>query len=474
MPAMIPTRIRRSAAGLAMLCLALPLVTHADDTLLDAYLDQALNDNPALQAQDRAVASRGHAADSADAQRLPSLSLNARYTRAEGGRTIDFPAGDLLNGVYATLNRYLEEHGEAPQFPQIDNQSIALLREKEQETKLSLTAPLFAPQLWARADAQHALLGAGIAEREAFARVLVRELKRAYYGTAQAQAAVGILESSERLLAENVRVSESLVRAGKATRDRVLRAEAERLAIVQRLDAARDQAARARRLLNVLRGQTADAAVEVPSPENLDAPTVKQTEAQTRPELLQLDRSIDAADAAARAAGASKLPTLALAADYGVQGEDYGFSRDDDFGTASLVLSWNLWDFGARGDERRRAHADAEQLRAQRIDAERRLDLARRSASDDLLTATRAIDAAHARVAAAEEVFRIAERKRAAASLSQVEFLDAERALTEARLNLAVARCTAQDRAAELELTTASYPLPARLADSRTTAGATE
>jgi len=467
-------RIRSRAALLVMLSLALPPLAQADDALLARYLDQALTDNPALQAQDQAVASRGYAADSADAQRLPSLSLNARYTRAEGGRTIEFPAGDLLNGVYATLNRYLEEHGESPQFPQIDNQSIALLRQKEQETKLSLTAPLFAPQLWAQADAQHALYGAGIAEREAFARVLVRELKRAYYGTAQAQAAVEILESSERLLAENVRVSEALVRAGKATRDRVLRAEAERLAIVQRLDAARDQAARARRLLNLLRGQTAETPVDVPSPEHLSAPTLTQPATQPRPELRQLDHSIDAADAAARAASASSLPTLALAADYGVQGEDYGFGRDDDFGTASLVLSWSLWDFGARGDNRRRAHADAEQLRAQRVDTERRLDLARRSAADDLATATRAIDAAQARVVAAEEVFRIAERKRAAASLSQVEFLDAERALTEARLNLAVARCTAQDRAAELELATASFALPARLNDHRASTAATE
>jgi outer membrane protein TolC len=474
MPTPTIKRCHACAAVLTALWLTLPVAASAADTLLAGYLDQALADNPALQAQNQAVASRGYAADSADAQRLPSLTLNARYTRAEGGRTIDFPAGDLLNGVYATLNRYLEEHGEAPQFPQIDNQSIALLREKEQETKLSLTAPLFAPQLWAQADAQHALLGAGIAEREAFARVLVRELKRAYYGTAQAQAAVGILESSERLLTENVRVSEALVRAGKATRDRVLRAEAERLAIVQRLDAARDQAARARRLLNLLRGQNADAAVEVPSPEHLSAPALSEPEARTRPELRQLDRSIDAADAAARAAGASKLPTVALAADYGVQGEDYAFGRDDDFGTASLVLSWNLWDFGARSSERRRALADAEQLRAQRVDAERRLDLARRSAIDDLATATRAIDAAQARVAAAEEVFRIAERKRAAASLSQVEFLDAERALTEARLNLAVARCAAQDRAAELELATASYALPARLLASRPADTATE
>ncbi len=30
----------------------------------------------------------------------PRLDLLARYTRADGGRTIEFPVGDLLNGAY--------------------------------------------------------------------------------------------------------------------------------------------------------------------------------------------------------------------------------------------------------------------------------------------------------------------------------------------------------------------------------------
>ncbi len=440
----------------------------ASDALLDAYIADALQGNPGLQARDHALDASRADADAARAQRLPELQLSARYSRADGGRTIDFPAGDLLNGVYGTLNQFLVDAGQAPRFPTIDNQSIALLREKEQETKLSVTAPLFAPALWANADAKTALWASSGAAREAHARVLVREVKRAYYGAIQADAAVQILQASEQLLAENVRVSEALVRAGKATRDRVLRAEAERLAIVQRLDSVRAQAAQARRFLNVLRDQADDAPLTLPSPEALPLPQAPAVEA-TRPELRQLDAAIDARDAARRAATAALLPTLALAGDYGIQGTDYRFDRDHDFSMVSLVLRWSLFDFGARNALRHKAISESEQLRAERRDLERRLALARSSASDDLGTALRAIVAAEARLAASDEGFRIAERKREAASLSQIEFLDSERVLTEARLNLVIARCSALDRAAELELATAAYPLSAASATAAPT-----
>src|SRR3546814_7768773 len=84
--------------------------------------------------------------------------------------------------------------------------SIALLLDREQETKLSLSAPLIAPELWANVDAKRALAGASRAQREAYARTLVRQLKGAYYGAIEAASAAGILEASEKLLAENVRV----------------------------------------------------------------------------------------------------------------------------------------------------------------------------------------------------------------------------------------------------------------------------
>jgi outer membrane protein TolC len=440
-----------------------PLEAPPEDAALQVYLDQALRANPALAARDADVRASDADLAATRAQQYPQVSLNARYTHADGGRTIDLPVGDLLNPVYDTLNRMLEQQGQPAQFPQIDNQHIAFLRAHEQETKLSLSAPLIAPQLWASIDAKRALAGASRAGREAYARMLVRELKRTYYGAVEAAAAAGILEASEKLLAENVRVSQALVDAGKATRDRVLRAEAEHLDASQQLDAARARTAQARRLLNLLRAQPDDAPLLLPVPEALRMPARRQRPPQTRPELRQIDENTLAAQATERAARNAGLPTLGVAADYGIQGTDYRFDDEHDFDTVSLVLSWKLWDAGQRRAEQAQAAAQSDSLRRQRTDLERRLELARRGAEDDLATALRAIDTGVARVAAAAEAFRIAERKRDIASLSQIEFLDAERSLREAKLKLAIARCDALDRAAELELASASYDLPDNL-----------
>ncbi len=455
---------RRPASSLLpALLLALAPHAQAGDAVLDGYLHEALQRNPSLLARGAGVAASLAQIDEARAQQLPQLSFNARYTRADGGRTIDIPTGDLLNPVYDTLNRMLAEQGQPPQFPQIGNQSIPLLRPREQETKLSISAPLLAPALWAQVDARIAQSDARRAAHEAYARTLVRELKRAYYGAAQAQAQVQILEASEALLAENVRVSQALIDGGKATRERRLRADAELLAMQQQLDSARARAAQARRLLNLLRGSEVDAALELPSPEQLPLDDAQAAATRTRPELRQLEDSQRAAAAAERAARAESWPTLGVAADYGIQGTDYRGDADADFGTVSLVLRWTLWDSGNRRARRAAAAAQSAELAADHEDLQRRLTLAQRAAVEDLATARRAVASSSAQLAAADEAFRIAERKRAAARLSQIEFLAAERARREARLSVAIARCAVLDRAAELEYTTAGYALPEAL-----------
>lgn len=432
---------------------------------LAACIADALDSNAALRAQDFAVEAAAQGLAAARAQRAPQLSLNARYTLSEGGRVTRIPTGDLVNPIYQTLNQLTAGSANPTQFPTIGNNDINFLRPHEQDTRLTVTAPIYAPQIGDAIRIRSAELDGSTATREAFARTLVRDVKAAYFQLAQVQAGIGILEASRVALVENQRVAESLVAAGKATRDRSLRAEAERLAIEQRLDAARADERNARRYLNLLRNHAQDEIVVV-QPDALDRTVPAAVEPAERPELRGLDARIAAADGARSLAESAYLPTLSFVGDSGIQGTGYTFNRDADVSTASLVLRWTLFDFGARRAAVSQARAQAEQLKATRDDVRRQLDLARLGAQDRVGTASRAVVTAEARQRAAEESFRIAERKRDAGQLSQVEFLDAERAATEARLGLVIARTDLQIALADQEYTAARYPLSALAASS--------
>lgn len=467
---------------------------HTNDAgMLDAYVREALAANPVMTAGMQSLLASRLQLQAERAQRLPSLDLQARYTRASGGRSIDFPAGDLFNPIYDTLNDLLEQQGRPAMFPtDIANFEEPLLRRREQDTRLSLRAPLYAPAIGAGIAARVAVMDSEQARLQATARSLVREVKRAYFGAARADAAARILRASLELLDEDLRVAGILEREGVVTSDRVLRASAEQLAATQRLDAAEARSRQARRRLAQLLGRESADALTLPSidPQNTDSllPAVmddgetppqhapehdRETSAvagsatptsdavEGRPELARADAAIAAAEARTRAAGAQRLPELSLAADYGIEGRDYRFESDADFATVSLVLRWNLFDFGRRSAARDAAAADSARLRAERDDLERQLRLALQQAMEDLAVAERAVATARARVAAAEAAFEIAERKRAENTLTQVAFLDAERALTEARLNAVITRYDLRDQRAEVEFVRAAYPLPA-------------
>ncbi|MHA7834665.1 MAG: TolC family protein [Algiphilus sp.] len=453
------------------------------DPQLERYIREALTSNPAMEASVQSLLAQRLRADATRAQRLPSLGVEARFTRAFGGRVIEFPTGDLFNPVYATLNQLLQEQGQQPAFPtNLENREIPFLRPQEQETKLTLRAPLFAPELTAAIAARAAQSDSAQARLEATARMLVREVKRAYYGAAQAEAAEGILEASLGLLQEDLRIARVMQREGSATRDRVLRARAEMLAVEQRLDAARAETRQARRQLARLLDRKAPDTLLLPDAErytdgDLAASGARMRDGtasvQGRPELRELDAGIRAARAQAEAEAAQLLPEVLLAGDYGIQGENYGIEDDSEFGTLSVVMRWNLFDFGVRRDTRDAAQAEAARLRAERRDLERQLDIALEGARDALQVSRRAVDTARARVEAAEAAFAIAERKRAEASLSQVAFIDAQRALTEARLNAVITRFALQDQRAEVEFVSASYALPALPIASAETTDAT-
>jgi len=434
--------------------------------VIDEYVREGLRSNLALRAQSLEVERSAAALDEARARYFPEAAFAARYSRSQGGRTIELPLGDALNPAYQTLNELLIAQGQQPQFPVVQNETIAFLREREQDTRITLRMPLLAPAIPAAVRAQRELLGASEYARTAMARRLKRDITVGYLNWLAAMRTRGIVDASVALLNENLRVNDSLNRNGKITQDQVLRARAELLAVTQQSREAQNGASQARSYLNFLLNRPLDAPLEnADVTADVSAATraladLRSAALANRPEVEQLRHLARASEAQVNIAKADRWPTLSLGADGGIQGEDYQFGRGSNYATISLLLNWTIFDGGARRAAVRQANASARKTNTQLDELTQQVQLEVQQSLDRLNTSADSLATAEARAEAARAAFRIASRKRDEGVINQVEFIDSRSSLTSAELNLNVTRFEVLARQAELDYATAAGTLP--------------
>jgi outer membrane protein len=436
------------------------------ETVVERYVAEGLRSNLSLQSETLEVERAAQALAAARARFLPEVSLQARYSRAEGGREFSIPLGTTLNPVYSTLNELLAAQGQPAQFPQISDVAVQFLREEEQDTRVVVRQPIYAPAIPAAVRAQRSLLGASSYNRMAVARALRRDITIAYLDWLRARSSVEIVAASQLLLRENLRVNESLFANGKITEDQVLRAKAELLAVEQQHRETENIASRARSFFNFLLNRELLAEIEVTAPPL--APTGQEGALEQlwsaaldrRPEVARVDELRKAAGEQVRIARKQKWPTLSFGLDAGTQGVDYRFGDGYNFGTASLVFTWRLFDGGGDEARVRQARAAERQLVLRQEEIAQQIRLEVQQAFDRLATSRDSLATAAARADAARAAFRIASRKRDEGVISQVEFIDARSALTSAELNHNVTRFEVVARRAELEYATSTGDLP--------------
>lgn len=421
--------------------------------LLDGYVVEAIKANLGL-AQQRALLARADAAlREARGGYAPALVVNARYSEVSGVVNI----GDFINPAYSALNQLIGQS----RFPT----NVSATLPFKQESKLELTMPLYNATLNAAnavAQAQRELVGAA---RQVAIRQLAADVQLTWLGYASLDRAVATLETTIPLLDENVRVSTRLIEAGQATPDALLRAQAERSEVQQQLDETRRQRDATRRTFNLLRDRDGNTPIDLADDSTLLRAVPLGREAlldhalQHREELAQAVGGMRLADAQKRIATAGYLPSLALSASYGVQGNRYRFDRNNDVALANLVFSWSLFNGQTRA---RRNQAIALRLDAdlRRREAERAVRLQVENAFDAVHTARNALATSADRFASAERAFLLVQRRLGEGLATQIEFIGARAAYTSAAINQILTRFTFATRVVELERAAALRPLP--------------
>jgi outer membrane protein TolC len=396
---------------------------------LDAVVAEALRNNLALAQENLAVERAQAGVRESRSRFLPSLTLDSRYSEQNGALNL----GDFVNPAYAELNRL----GGSNNFPTDLDVTLPF----RHESRLRLVQPVFDASILAGHSLSKHLRDGQQLQRRAAARRLAASAQSAYLDVASARSVRGTWQGSLILVRENERVARRLLEAGRATPDAVFRAGADRSDVEQRLAEAREAEDAAVRAFNQVLRRPLDTPVdEIPDSLLRFELTVTEDQAVAnalarREELPQAGAGIRAAEAGVRQATASFLPSINLALDYGFQGNDLSFSRDNDFAMASVVVSWNLFNGGRDLARRQSAQLEADRLRLRRTELEDLVRLDVRQAYEAAVVARDAITTAEARLTAARRTFELVRRRYEEGLATQVEFLDARTSFTNADLN---------------------------------------
>lgn len=428
---------------------------------VDEYIEKALNSNLALQQQNFSYEKSQYALKEARGIFLPSITIHARYSRAGGGRQIEFPIGDLINPMHQSLNYLLGQQV----FPgNLPNETIPFLREKEQETKIRLVQPILQPKIWYNYLVKSLMEDSEYKKKRMYMRQLVADVKIAWYNYLQSVEVVELYEKTETVLKENLRVSQKLVENNKATKDEIYTAQAEISDLKQKLQEAGKNKILAAQYLNFLCNQPLDTKIETANTTKSVMAMLALQEANTaalknRDELQLLDLAISMADKGISIAQSDYFPTLNAVVDYGFQGEEYKFTSDEDYWMASAILEWNLFNGWQDEAKAQQAKVQKKMLQTQKAELEKQLLLQVSKAFEQKQVAETQCVAAQESEKSAKEAFRIINKKYLQNSASQIEFIAARNRLTGVEISNIISRYHLNIRHAEFEKVTATFPI---------------
>ena len=434
----------------------------ADESVLTQYVDEALQNNLALKQQQFSLEKSLAALKEARGLFLPSVGINARYSRAGGGREIEFPVGDLVNPIHQTLNQLLQQ----PVFPgNLQNEIIPFLREKEQETKISAVQPIFEPQIFYNYKIKSTLVEVEQNNKRIYTRQVVSEVKTAYFRYLMTIQINKLLLQTRQLLEENLRVSRKLYENDKVTKEVVYRSEAELSELDQQILQAEKSEELTKSYFNFLLNRPLDQDIIV-SEEDLpilkeegDLTAAFQLAVRQREELKLMELSVEASKKGIKLNQSAFLPSVFAALDYGFQGEEYRFTSSDDFWMASAILRWNL--FNGFQDQARiqQAKIEKKQQQMKYAEVENQIKLQVQEIYNNVKVSQKTIQAAEDRLLSARKSFEIVDRKYREGILPHIVYLDARNNLTRSEINSVINRYEYYIDLVELERALANYPI---------------
>jgi outer membrane protein TolC len=203
------------------LFLAIPAMCQT--SALDDYVKEAFQRNIALQQKSIQVEKAMLALKAAQSLYQPTVAFQGAYQSGEGGRSIAFPVGDLLNPVYSTLNALTRSSA----FPQIANVETNFFPRDFYDMKLQTTMPIFNKDLSYNKQIQQQTIQLQQVDVSLYKRELVKQIKTAYFQFLLSKSLQKVYENSLNSAHEAKKVNEKLLANGKGLPAYLLRSDSE-------------------------------------------------------------------------------------------------------------------------------------------------------------------------------------------------------------------------------------------------------
>ncbi len=355
----------------------------------------------------------------------PKVTLDASATKMIGLPTVVIPADSIAPGIPP------------------DDVEFSAVYEENLSAKLTAVQPLYqGGRAWTAYRISKSYYSWANEQLRQEYSDTVYNAARAYYDAVLADEAVGVADTGVAVALSHVQATEDRYDAGLVSEYDVLRARVELVNLETMQREAIDRRAAARRYLLTLLNMPPDKEVALTDRLSLELEVYDLEESlaaaeSKRPELAQLEMTRRLAEDNVKIARAGDNPSVFFTASYEDYAYDFSLDIDEHWrqqGMLNLSFSWPIFDgFETRGRVRQ-ARADLYKAELGKARLEEGIDAEVRGAYDALKTAEATVRSQKENVALAERGLDIAQARYDVGLMSNLEVLDAQAALTQARL----------------------------------------
>lgn len=434
------------------ICCFIP--THAQ-SIIDKYIREGLENNESIKQQTFLLKKNLYALKEAQSLFFPTLTVSGSYNKADGGRTVDFPVGDLLNPIYHSLNELTESQS----FPSFENMAIQLNPDNYYDAKIRLNMPIFNAELLYNRKIKQTTAGMQETEILLYKRELVKDIKKAYYQYCRSSKTVEIQKNAVKVASENFRINQSLFKNGKTNNTTVLRSENE----VTKAEAALFSALQAQKnsqsYFNFLLNKPFESEIKIEEPEIILLSDSTNFSVGNREEMQKLLLTYDIKQLNKGLAKSFLLPKVNTFLDLGSQGFDWKMNDQTRYYMLGVSLQWTFSLGGQHIHKINEVKADINAVQSQINHVKEQLELQLQQAINNHKDALNNYASEKAQMDVAEKYFRDMMKLYKEGEALYIELLDAQTHYTNTLIALNIAWYNICIKQTEVERANASFNL---------------